>query len=168
MTKYRMCGGFAMTPKRDMKMLSEMSKKGWHLSKMRGIFYCFEKGDPHDYNYSLNLEISTTPEMLYFYEASGWTPIVAENGHQIFRAESGSAPIFSDTDSEIDILNKNRHWSGKYALLFTALITICLILNSLIESIIFTILGLIVFVLFIFSFLPFIGFTLSLYKLKQK
>jgi hypothetical protein len=149
-------------------MLSEMSKKGWHLSKMRSIFYCFEKGDPHDYKYSLNLEISITPEMLSFYEASGWTPIVAENGHQIFRAESGTAPIFSDAESEIEVLNKNRHWSGKCALLFAALITICVILSSLIESIIFGILGLIVFVLFIFTFLPYIGFTLSLYKLKQK
>jgi hypothetical protein len=168
MTKYRMCGGFAMTPKRDMKMLSKMSKKGWHLSKMQGIFYCFEKGEPHDYNYSLNLEISTTPEMLSFYEASGWTPIVVENGHQIFRAESGTAPIFSDAESEIEVLNKNRHWSGKYALLFAALITICVILSSLIESIIFAILSLIVFVLFIFTFLPYIGFTFSLYKLKHK
>lgn len=169
MTKYRICGGLAITPEKDIKMLGEMSKKGWHLSNMCcGIFYRFEKGHPQDYTYSLNLEKSTTREMLSFYEASGWTPVVVGNGYQIFRAAAGAVPIFSDKESEMEILYKSRQQSGKSALLFAAVIIFCLILNVLIESMAFILLALAAFVFFIFSFLPFIGFSFSLYKIKQK
>lgn len=37
MANYKMSGGLAMTPERDMKLLKDMSKKGWHLAGMKGI-----------------------------------------------------------------------------------------------------------------------------------
>jgi hypothetical protein len=168
MAKYRMSGGLAMTPESDMKLLKKMSQKGWHITGMRGIFYRFEKGLPHDFDYSLNLEERINPEMMSFYEASGWTPIVAESGYQIFRAKAGSSPIFSDSESEIELLSRNRQQYGMWSLIPMSLMIVCIILANWIEgyTIICTALGLFMSVCFIFTFFPFIGFSISLRKKK--
>ncbi|MFE4714329.1 MULTISPECIES: DUF2812 domain-containing protein [unclassified Paenibacillus] len=169
MAKYRMSGGLAMTPESDMNLLKEMSQKGWHVTGMRGFFYRFEKGARHDFDYSLNLEERINPEMMTFYEASGWIPIVAENGYQIFRAEAGSSPIFSDSDSEIELLSRKRQQYGKWSLVFMSLMIVCIIVANQIEWDAFIRTGLMLFmVCFIFTFLPFIGFSKSLYMRKRQ
>ncbi|MNV64785.1 hypothetical protein D3C71_1574470 [compost metagenome] len=108
--------------------------------------------------------------MMSFYEASGWTPIVAESGYQIFRAEAGSTPIFSDSESEIELLSRNRQQYGKWSLVPMSLIIMCIIAITWMEwgTIVFTGLGLFMLVCFIFTFLPFIGFSLSLRKKKRQ
>ncbi|WP_410512879.1 DUF2812 domain-containing protein [Paenibacillus sp. BR2-3] len=170
MAKYRMSGGLAMAPVSDMNLLKKMSQKGWHVTGMRGIFYRFEKGLPHDFDYSLNLEERINPEMMSFYEASGWTPIVAESGYQIFRAKAGSSPIFSDSESEIELLSRNRQQYGKWSLVPMSLMIVFIIVANWIEwdTFIFTGLGLFMFVCFIFTFLPFIGFSISLHRRKRQ
>lgn len=165
MAKYRLCGGLAMTPGREMDMLKQMSAKGWHLSGMKGIFYCFEKGQPQDYEYSLNLEQNMDGDMMMLYESSGWTPIVVNYGYQIFRAKAGNPPIFSDSDSELDILSENRNKAGKSSMILGILLLLCLILGRFSQwNLIISILTAFIAVIFIFYFLPFIGFSISLYK----
>ncbi len=164
MAKYRMCGGLAMTPDRDMKMLKEMSLKGWHLSEMKSILYRFKEGQPHDYDYALNLEPRINSEMMLLYEASGWMPVVASNGYQIFRAEAGTSPIFSDLDSEIEMLTKNRHSVGKGAAFFAVLLILCFALSYFTLWKIFVIPALFILIFFIFCFFPFIGYSRSLKK----
>lgn len=170
MAKYRISGGLAMTPGLDMNLLKKMSQKGWHVTGMRGIFYRFEKGMPHDFDYSLNLEERINHDMMSFYEASGWAPIVAENGYQIFRSEAGSSPIFSDTESEIELLSRSRRQYGKWSLVPLSLLIVCIVAAGRMEwdNIIFTALGILMLVCFIFTFFPFIGFSLSLRRRKRQ
>lgn len=169
MAKYRLSGGLAMAPESDMALLKKMSRQGWHVTGMRGISYRFEKGVPHDYDYSLNLEKRINPEMMSIFEASGWTPVVAVNGFQIFRAEAGSPPIFSDVESEIELLAKNRQLYGKCSLVLLSALIICIITAKWMEwnLFIFTGVGLVLVVCFIFTFFPFIGFSRSLHKKKM-
>lgn len=170
MKKYRMSGGLAMSPEREMKLLKEMSRKGWHLSDMKTMFYCFEQGEPHNYQYALNFETHVNEEMLSLYKESGWVPVVANAGYQIFRAEEGTSPIFSDSDSETEILYKNRNHAGKWALIFSALIVIFFIIAMTIEINQFIVMGLLwlLFCCLIFNLFPFIGFSVSLYKKNKR
>lgn len=169
MAKYKMSGGLAMTPERDMKLLKDMSKKGWHLVGMNGIFYRFEEGKSCDYDYALNTEIKIDKDMLSFYEASGWSPVVIAPGYQIFRAKAGNAPIFSDIDSEEEVLQRNQKRSGKWASVFGILLVIWFIVTSVIDLGFVTVMVMMaLMVCFVFAFLPFIGFSRSLKKLSKK
>lgn len=171
MAKYRISTGLAMAPDKDMSMLKDMSRKGWHVTGLSGLFYRFEEGRPQEYDYALNMEPSIGPDMLSFYEASGWTPVVARDGYQIFRAEAGAAPIFSDADSEMEILRSNRRQSGKWALIFMALLAGCLWMYHWTDSSfgigLFSGAGLVLTGFLIFTLFPFIGYTRTLRK-KQR
>jgi hypothetical protein len=152
-------------PGRDMKVLREMSQKGWHISELKGFWYRFEEGEPHEYEYSLNLEQNPSVDMVSFYEASGWTPIVITEGYQIFRAEAGTPPIFSDWDSEREVLSENRRLAGKRSAILGGLLLLCLALlwftaGNPAVLIVF----LCVWCPFIFIFIPFIGYNVSLHK----
>lgn len=171
--KYRMCSGLAMAPEKDMRMLARMSRKGWHFAGMKGVFeYKFEKGEPHNYQYALNMEMETTPEMLELYEKSGWKPIVAVPGAQIFRAEEGTAPIFSDASSEIEMLSANRKWCGKWAFVCGLLLIGFFVLGSVpgipLIRMAAQMLGLVCMVGFVFTFLPVLGYSRSIYKKKRR
>ena len=98
MSKYKCSWGFAIAPEKDMKMLENMSKKGWHLEGMSGIRYRFEKGECHEYIYDFNMEEKVEEGMLSFYESSGWKLIFSDSGFQVFRAEKGTIPLFTDNE----------------------------------------------------------------------
>ena len=171
MAKYRMCSGLAIAPNRDLNMLQQMSRKGWHLAAMAGLGFCYrlEEGEAHSYQYALSMEPAVNAEMLSLYKASGWTPVVACNGYQIFRAEPGTAPIFSDTDSEIEVLRKNRKTAGVGSLLFGAVLALLLGLIIFVQwNVPFAILLFIAWGLFGFFFFPFVGFSVSLQRKKPK
>lgn len=172
MMKYRMCKGLAMAPDKDMKMLSDMSKKGWHLTKFSLLGYFFEEGEPQDYIYALNTEQIVTEDMLSLYRESGWTPVIVSEGYQIFRAEEGTPPIFSDAESEIEVLRKNQKSSGVAALVFGVLLvaTISLtntVLQPHINETVSLIMVCIFMICFIFTFFPFVGFGISIHKKKK-
>ncbi|WP_151733438.1 DUF2812 domain-containing protein ['Paenibacillus yunnanensis' Narsing Rao et al. 2020] len=170
MAKYRMSNGWAISPGKDMLLLKRMSRQGWHVTGMKGMLYSFEQGGPHDYDYALNMEERVTPEMMALFEASGWTPVVAFDGLQIFRAEAGASPIFSDSESEAELLSKNRQQYGKWSLVPFCLAIICFILKNQVEEAerLFFCLGLFMLVCFVFTFFPFIGLSLSLRKKRSQ
>lgn len=168
MAKYKMSNGLAMMPERDMKLLKDMSRKGWHLVGMNGIFYRFEEGKSCDYDYALNTEMEIDKDMLSFYEASGWSPVVIGPGYQIFRAKEGTAPIFSDVDSEEGVLQRNQKMSGKWASIFGILLAIWFITTSVFELGFIAVMIMVVLVIcFVFAFFPFVGFSRSLKKLRK-
>ncbi|MGP6138593.1 DUF2812 domain-containing protein [Jeotgalibaca sp. A127] len=168
MRKYKLAGGFAMSPEREVKLFKEMSKKGWHLDAVKGLFYRFEKGTPHDYHYALNAEMKTNQEMLVFYKASGWEPVLIGEGYQVFRAEPGTPPIFSDKESQMEVLERNQVMSGKHARLFGVLLVIWMVISGLIDLGVLEVIGMVVLMVgFIFTLFPYLGFTRSLKKLKQ-
>lgn len=168
MARYKMSGGLAMTPESDMKLLKDMSKKGWHMVGMKGIFYRFEEGEPCDFDYALNIETEINDDMLAFYEASGWSPVVIASGYQIFRAKAGTAPIFSDLDSREEVLLVNWKLSGKWASIFAIMLVIWFIATRIIDFGFFSVIVMAaLMVCFIFTLFPFIGFSRSLIKLKK-
>jgi len=114
--KYRMGYGLAISPEKDMQMFAKMSAKGWHLTENQGFLYRFEQGEPHEYIYELNMDMETEEDMYSLYEESGWTPVIKEKGMHIFRAEKGTPPIFSDSESKVELLEKERWIFGFYAL----------------------------------------------------
>jgi hypothetical protein len=178
--KYRMSGGLAMTPNRDMNMLKIMSVKGWHVTGMSGIRYRFEHGEPHDYDYAMNCEHAVDAEMLSLYETSGWTPVMVLNGvggYQIFRAEAGTPHIFSDVDSEIEVLRRSRRFYGKWSLIFfgalvgviiSALLAFKLLELSKIAFIGLCILFVLIWLCFISFFTPFVGQSVTIAKKKRR
>ncbi|SHI66868.1 DUF2812 domain-containing protein [Lutispora thermophila] len=168
MAKYKMCSGLAMMPEHDMKLLKDMSKKGWHLVGMKGLLYRFEKGDPCDYDYALNMELTIDKDMLSYYEASGWHPVVIGPGYQIFRAKEGTVPIFSDKASEEEVLLRNQKQSGKWASVFGILLAAWLIIMRMIDlGFIESIVLIAISTCFVFTFLPYLGFSRSLRKLRK-
>ena len=166
--KYKMCSGLAIMPEHDMKLLKDMSKKGWHLVGMKGLLYRFEKGEACDYDYALNTEMVIEKDMLSYYEASGWYPVVIEPGYQIFRAKEGTVPIFSDKASEEEVLEKNQKHTGKWASVFGILLAAWLIIMNIINLGFIKVVVLIALnTCFVFTFLPFLGFSRSLRKLRK-
>lgn len=169
MAKYKICGGLAMMPEHDMKLLKNMSKKGWHLVGMNGILYRFEEGKSYDYDYALNFEMEFDKDMLSIYEASGWNPVVVRTGYQIFRANAGTIPIFSDYDSEEEVLQRNQKMCGKWASIFVILLVIWSIITNVIDLgfIIELMVMIVLIICFVFTFLPFLGYCRSLMKLRK-
>lgn len=170
-----------MMPRRDMKLLKDMGNKGWHVTSLRGgMFYRFEEGQPHDYDFALNHEMKVDADMLSFYEANGWTPIIVMEGFQmasgiqIFRAEAGTPPIFSDTASERHTLEMARKRTGRGALVFLVLIVAAIVvavltgLKTIAALVVFVIVLCLIWTGLVFTVLPYIGYSVSLSKLKTR
>lgn len=165
MAKYRMCGGLAMMPEHEVKLLEKMSAQGWHVGALQGaLLYRFEQGEPHDYAYAIGLEHSFAPEVEELYGAAGWTSVVKGPGWQILRAEAGATPLFTDTESKLEALAASRSQMGKWALVYAAAFVLGLIWMLLDRSgvatvvLIFSVAGLVC------TGFPCIGYTLSIRK----
>lgn len=174
MAKYRMCGGLAMMPVHDMALLKRMSSKGWHLSGFSGaVLYRFEQGEPHEYDYEVYFEPGFAPEVQELFRAGGWEPVALGPGWQIVRAEAGTTPLFTDDESKIEVLSRSRGRMGGAALTCALLAAAFFGLENLFvaqqfelgETICLMGLG-VALACLVFSFLPFIGFTFSLRKLR--
>jgi hypothetical protein len=161
--KYVMGSGIAISTEKDMALFKKMSKQGWHMS---GIFLCwyrFEKGEPIDYDYASNMETKVTEDMLALYEESGWLPIVACDGFQIFRAAEGATPIFSDLESEIEAFEEIKRYTLRSAF-FWGLATVCGFLILVLMPLYFAVANLIWWIgsiLFLLAWIPFSTQTLS-------
>jgi len=158
--KYIMGSGIAISPEKDMALFKKMSNQGWHMNGTMMWWYRFEKGEPADYDYASNMEATVTKDMISIYEESGWMPIVAHNGFQIFRAAAGATPIFSDLESEIESLEEIRRNTVKGAVLWglpLVLIRVAIVMFTATGSLPWVILT----VLFVFCLFPFVANALS-------
>ncbi len=168
MKKYRASNGLAIMPQQDMRMLAMMSQKGWHLSAMRGIFYWFEKGEPCSCQYAVNFETSVDDEMLSIYAASGWAPVLVNEEFQIFRAEQGASPIFSDAESEIEVLQRSKKPFGVYSLIMGFLVIAGFGLGFAFDLLIVKLIGTAFLVCFIFVFFPYLGLCYRIWRRSKK
>lgn len=168
MNTYRICNGLALFPEHDMKLLQRMSEKGWHLKDMSGILYRFEQVEAHDYIYNLNLENDTGEDMFALFEQSGWTAVIKGPGYQIFRAEKGTTPIFSDVESKLDMLTRNRKSFGIAAAIFAILLLASTGLLVAFDSIWILLLLFVAWIGFVFTLLPFIGLSVSISRLSKQ
>ncbi len=90
---------------KEVLWLKSMSAQGWHLKKVSFLMYQFEKGEPHDYEYSLDFRIEARTDMQEYrglIEDSGWQYVGHMGGWQYFRIDAdkaADAEIYSDTES---------------------------------------------------------------------
>jgi len=90
---------------RESRWLRSMSAKGWHLKRVCLVFFQFEKGEPADYEYTLDFIIEANTDMQEYrglIEDSGWQYIDNMSGWQYFRIDADKAKdaeIYTDEDS---------------------------------------------------------------------
>lgn len=115
--KYVMIGGFAFSEHKDMRMLSGYAKEGWILDGIvGGFFYRLRKDISQDIIYSLDYQSNADDEYFNLFEEAGWNKVISmDNQIHIFSAKQGTAPIYSDKNTEIDkyktILEKMKKWA---------------------------------------------------------
>lgn len=168
MTKYKFSNGFAIAPEKTMRMLEKMSRSGWHLTGMSGLRYKFEKGENHDYIYDYNMEDDLDEEMLSLYESSGWHLVLSESGFQIFRAEKGATPLFTDCESKLEIIIQHQKRFGIAALVSISLFILCVGIESINSNIISFVFLLFFLCCSIFTLFPFIGLCHTFIKTKYQ
>lgn len=168
MSKYKCSWGFAIAPEKDMKMLENMSKKGWHLEGMSGLRYRFEKGECHEYIYDFNMEEKVEEGMLSIYESSGWKLIFSDSGFQVFRAEKGTIPLFTDNESKVEVLQRHKKAYSIPALICTILFLISIYVMMVKDGIGYVILSVVLCWSMIFTVFPYIGFSNGIRKEKRK
>lgn len=162
--KYIVGSGIAISPEKDMALFKKMSNQGWHMNGTTMWWYRFEKGEPTDYDYAANMEAKVTKDMLSIYEGSGWFPIVACNGFQIFRAAAGATPIFSDVESEIESLEEIRRNTVKGAVIWgLPLILTGLAIFMFADT--WSLVGVILTLLFAYCLFPFVANALSFFSI---
>lgn len=167
MSKYKISMGFAIAPQSDMKMLEKMSRKGWHLNGMSGLMYRFEKGECHEYIYDYNMETTVEKGMLSLYEGSGWKLIYSMEGFQIFRAEKGTVPLFTDRECKVEVLEKQRSQFAIPALIFTILFAISFGVMCIQGGDLIAVLTLCLYICFVITAFPFIGLCNLIHKNKK-
>lgn len=165
-----------MMPGRDMDILADMSMHGWHVSGMSaGFLYRFEQGNPHAYDYAVDFVRDFSPEVQELFRIGGWRPVVVSPGWQILRAEAGTTPLYTDNESEAVTLSESRTRAGKTALVCAFVTVLFLALEAWFKgqgSEVGSTTCLVVAVAaasgFAFPFLPFIGYTISLWKTRAE
>jgi len=160
--KYVMGSGIARSPEKDMALFKKMSNQGWHMNGTMIWWYRFEKGEPANYDYASNMEARVTKDMLSIYEESGWFPIVACSGFQIFRAVLGATPIFSDIESEIELLEEVRRNTLKGAIIWGFPVFLTRLSISMFADT-GSLLWVMLTVLFVFCIFPFVTNVLSFF-----
>jgi hypothetical protein len=163
MKRYRLSNGLFVYPEKDMEMLQKMSLKGYHVESINALgFYRFVQGPPKEYTYSFNSETDLSDDFLEFYKESGWTPIIVQERLQIFRAPSGTIPIFTESESKAEVINKHRKTYSKATLITFSILAAFTALSKIFDFgmwayFVWTIL----WIPFAFSFIPYLGLSRS-------
>lgn len=119
-----MSGGLAFSEVDDMKKLRSKSLEGWHLKRFRCAGYEFEKGESEDVIYSIDyrlLEPNEKDEYFEMFTMAGWTSVCSEYNMHIFKADKETVPIYSDTESAHDKINRLASPVRKFTLLILGL-----------------------------------------------
>lgn len=173
--KYVMIGGLAFSEESDLEKLRKYAKEGWILDKIvGGFFYKLRKAEPQNIVYSLDYQNEANEEYFAIFKEAGWTPVVSvENQMYIFSAQEGTKPIYSDSKTEIDKYIKMRNQMKKGSIVFSIIgvVLIALLVLSFMFirpiSIILELLLVIDFVVFVFSFMPYIAYSSRIKQMKK-
>jgi len=104
-TKYVSSGGLAFTERGDMRKLSRLSAKGWHLEAFAFLGYRLRKGEPRALDYVVDYHRVAPDEMddyVGLFEAGGWTKVCSTADIHIFSAKPGTKPIYSDKETNLE------------------------------------------------------------------
>ncbi|MFD1416479.1 DUF2812 domain-containing protein [Oceanobacillus jeddahense] len=135
-TKYMMSGGLAFSEEKDMKKLHQLSLKGWHVNDFKFMGYTLEKGESSDYIYSIDYRLlgeEEEAEYFDFFTSSGWSHVASNADIHLFRADPGTKPIYSDSDTNAEKYKNTSDFMTKLTIplvFITALVWIGAIMSS--------------------------------------
>lgn len=135
-TKYITSGGLAFSEEKDMEKLRRFSLKGWHVRDFKFMGYTLEKGGSSDYIYSVDyrsVKEDEEEEYFEFFLSSGWSHIASDGDIHLFRAHSGTKPIYSDRDTLVEKY-KNLNGSMNYIAVPLVLLTVLTWVGTILSS----------------------------------
>lgn len=112
---------FAWQEEKEEKWLGEMSKKGWHLTRVGFFNYTFEKGHPHDYIYRFDFKVMGKDDLEEYkalFDDAGWEYIGNFTSWFYFRADNSKNP-----DLELYSNNRSKMEKFKRLLIFLVIVT---------------------------------------------
>ncbi|NFQ04065.1 DUF2812 domain-containing protein [Clostridium sporogenes] len=167
--KYVMIGGFAFSEESDMEKLRNYAKNGWILeSIVGGFFYKLRKDEPQDIIYSLDYQTDVNEEYFHMFKEAGWNIVISlGNEMHIFSAQYDTKPIYSDFESNLGKYISMQNTVGKSSIYSLIVGIILIILSFFINNIFLTGLLLIDFIVFIFSFMPYVAYSYRIKKMKK-
>lgn len=171
--KYIMNNGLAFSESKDLNKLSKYAQKGWLLDGFSagGFRFRLKKGEPQDIEYSLDYQDNVDEEYFSLFEAAGWTHVLSFDNMHFFSAPTGTKPIYSDQETNIEKYTTMKSSFGKYAafsmipvlILFFSL----MIVDSSVWSAILLILLVLATIVLVFTGLPYIGYVYRVRKLRK-
>ncbi len=134
----------------------------------RRIFYKLRKDEPQDIIYSLDYQKDVNEEYFHMFKEAGWNIVISlGNEMHIFSAQYGTKPIYSDFESNLGKYISMQNTVGKSAVYSLIVGIILIILSFFINNIFLTGLLLIDFIVFIFSFMPYVAYSYRIKKMKK-
>ncbi|WP_042454394.1 DUF2812 domain-containing protein [Neobacillus dielmonensis] len=171
-TKYVPSGGLAFTEEQDMKKLSDYAKEGWILAGFAPLGYKLIKGTPQNLIYCVDYHKDVDEEYFSLFEAAGWAHICSQgNEIHIFSAPAGTTPIYSDKETLMEKYEREKRQMGKWAVPFLIATLVFFFLSGMLPKIlgiVSMVLGLICFIVLIFSGLPYLAYLVKLNKLRKQ
>ena len=175
-TKYIMSGGVAFDEEKDMKKLEQLAREGWTFERFAFMGYRLKKGEAQEIQYSLDYRNDADPDYFAYFKEAGWKHEgTSENYIHLFSAPTGTAPIYTDRDSLVEKYSNEKTRMGRGALIMLAatisiqvLLFVISYFNSLegTLSTIMEILFVVSLIGLVFTFMPYLGYTYKLNKLK--
>lgn len=175
-TKYIMSGGLAFDEEKDMKKLEQLALDGWIFDRFAFMGYRLKKAEGQEIQYSFDYRKDADPDYFAYFKEAGWKHEgTAENYIHIFSAPKGTAPIYTDRDSLVEKYSNEKTRMGKGALIMLAAtisIQVVLFLISYFSNLegpvstIMEILFIVSLIGLVFTFMPYLGYTYKLNKLK--
>ncbi|MFF2481079.1 DUF2812 domain-containing protein [Paenibacillus sp. NPDC058071] len=115
--KYVSSGGLAFSEKSDMRKLGKYARKGWVLESFAPFGYWLRKSEALEVVYEVDYCEKPDEEYYAIFEAAGWTHVCsAGESFHIFRAPTGTQPIYTDKASVIERYEREINVVGKAAL----------------------------------------------------
>jgi len=145
--KFKLSMGLAFNEEREMKMLSNMARKGWIFKSFSNLGYHFEKGEPVDLIYSVDnhhLKDEENEQYFQIFKDGGWNHICSEGKYyHFFSAPLNTKPIYTDKET----MSEKYTSGGKdvlkaslfLGLIFLILALISMTFNRFLENELFTI-----------------------------
>lgn len=162
--KYVMISGFAFGEKADMKKLKRLASQGWILEGLTPFFYKLRKGEPANIDYSLDYRSDYDEEYFKIFQEAGWIHRATHAGEMhIFSAPEGTTPLYLDPDEQseqyLPMIKGTAKGSASSFAISCLLATLWHFIGPTgwISDILMA-LWILVWIVFVFNFLPCMGF----------
>ncbi|MFD1017737.1 DUF2812 domain-containing protein [Thalassobacillus hwangdonensis] len=176
-TKYIMNNGLAFSENSDMEKLGALAKEGWIFERISsfGFTYKLKRGKPQQVQYSIDYQKNPDEEYFSYFEEAGWTHIDSSVDYiHIFQGAEDAIPLYSDKETMKQKYSSAKKMSGLLA--FPALLVLLalffirfLSVNGTLPAIAGDIsvgLMMIVFIVLVFSGMPYAAYLWRLFKMK--